>query len=249
MSTHLGECSDGVNVCFSDCDDDEFPYMSAKQIDLEIGNKTVEMKEKLTSLSQDDLDMPWGMATPDTDDDASITNEVESELEDEIAVAKIFADLDEAYEEDVDSHLDEAFVLEEVEDLGMFDNLVDDDSIDEPNEVDLEAEDEVAVADIFAELEQAYEEDIDSYLGKALVLEELEDLGIFDNICAPMVYQEIGEREVDDQLFLGDPVDNEMTKHDAIENYCSNVPIGRPRKRKRVEYDETDSGYVHCGNR
>nr|GEZ60937.1 reverse transcriptase domain-containing protein [Tanacetum cinerariifolium] len=35
-----------------------------------------------------------------------------------------------AYEEEVDSHLDEALVLEEVEDLGMFNNWVDDDSID-----------------------------------------------------------------------------------------------------------------------
>ncbi|GJU51029.1 hypothetical protein Tco_1220584 [Tanacetum coccineum] len=190
------------------------------------------------------------MATPDTDNDASINeaNEVESELEDEIAFTKIFVDLDEAYEEDVDSHMDEAFVLEEVEDLGKFDNSVDDDSIDEPNEVDLEAEDQVAVADIFAELEQAYEEDIDSHLGEALVLEELEDLGIFDNICAQMVYREIGEREVDDQLFLGDLVDNEMTKHDAIENSCSNVPIGRPRKKKKVEYDETDLGYAPTTN-
>nr|GEV38325.1 hypothetical protein [Tanacetum cinerariifolium] len=192
--------------------------------------------------------MLWGMATPDTDDDANITNEVESERDDEIAVAKIFADLDEAYEEDVDSHLDEAFFLEEVGDFRMFDNSVDDDSIEEPNEVDWEAEDEVAVADIFAELEQAYDEDIDSHLGEALVLKKLEDLGIFDNIRAQMVYREIGKREVDDQLFLGDPVGNEMTKHDAIENSCSNVPIGRPRKKKRVEYDETDLGYAPTVN-
>nr|GEU74530.1 hypothetical protein [Tanacetum cinerariifolium] len=132
-------------------------------------------------------------------------NKVELELEDEIAVAKIFADLDEAYEEDVDSHLNEPLFLEVIEDFGMFDNLVDDDSevdddsIDEPNEVEL--------CWVF---------------------------GIFDNICAQMLYREIGEREVDDQLFLGDPVDNEMTKHDAIKNYCSNVPIGRPRKNNDV---------------
>ncbi|GJV28833.1 hypothetical protein Tco_1385281 [Tanacetum coccineum] len=298
MSTPLGECSNSVNVCFSDSDDDEFLYMSAKrmkqemerrnsdqfaftdllaEIDLETGNKIDEMKEKLsqenpsldeifddfnssldnviTSLSQDDMDMPWGMVAPDTDDDASISelkadevelkledevvdadifadldqayeedvhpqldeaNEVELELEDEIAVAEIFADLDEAFEEDVDSHLDETLVLEEVGDLGMFDNSVDDDSIEEPNEVDMEVEDEAAVADIFAELEQAYEEDIDSHLGEALVLEEVGDLGFFDNIYAQMVYREIGEREVDDHLFLGVLVDNEMAKHDAI---------------------------------
>ncbi|GKD86952.1 hypothetical protein Tco_1358106, partial [Tanacetum coccineum] len=99
-------------------------------------------------------------------------NEVELELEDEIVVAEIFADLDEAYGEDVDSHLDEALVHEEVGDLGMFDNLV-----EELNEVDFEVEDEVSVADIFAELKQAYEEDIDSHLGEALVLEEV---GIWD---------------------------------------------------------------------
>ncbi|GJW85919.1 hypothetical protein Tco_0159064 [Tanacetum coccineum] len=118
----------------------------------------------IASLSQDDMDMPWGMLDK--------ANEVELELKDEIAVAEIFADLDEAYGEDVDSHLDEALVLEEVRDLGMFDNLV-----EELNEVDFEVEDEVSVADIFAELKQAYEEDIDSHLGEALVLEEV---GIWD---------------------------------------------------------------------
>ncbi|GJW51766.1 hypothetical protein Tco_0093117 [Tanacetum coccineum] len=49
-------------------------------------------------------------------------------------------DLDEAYEENVDSHLDEALVLEEVVDLGMFYNSINDDSSDEPNEVELEVE-------------------------------------------------------------------------------------------------------------
>ncbi|GJZ46332.1 hypothetical protein Tco_0593928 [Tanacetum coccineum] len=200
----------------------------------EIGNKTAEMEEKLTSLSQDDMDMPWGMVAPDTDDDASISeleaDEVELKLEDVVMDVDIFADLDQAYEEDVhlnldeankvdvDSHLDEALVLEEVGDLGMFDILVDDDSVEEPNKVDLEVEDEVG------------------------------DLGFFDNVCAQMVYLEIGQREVDGQLFLGDPVDNEMTKHDAIQNSRSNVPIGRPIERKRVEYDETNLGYAPTEN-
>nr|GEX08632.1 hypothetical protein [Tanacetum cinerariifolium] len=122
MSTPLDECCSGVNVCFSDFNDDKFPYMFAKCMkqetkrripdqfalrDLlaEVGNKTADINEKLT-------------------------NEVELELEEEIAVAKIFVDLYEAYKEDVDSYLDEALVLEEFEDLGMFDNLVDDDSVD-----------------------------------------------------------------------------------------------------------------------
>ncbi|GJW62567.1 hypothetical protein Tco_0111902 [Tanacetum coccineum] len=175
----------------------------------------------IASLSQDDMDMPWGMVAPDTDDDASISeleaDEVKLELKDAVADTYIFAYLDQAYEEDedFDSYLDEALVLEEADDSGMFDNSV----------------------------VYAYEEDIDSQLGEALVLKEVGDLGFFDNLCAQMVYREIGEREVDDQLFLGDPIDNEMTKHDAINNSCSNVPIGRPRKRKKVEYDETDSVY------
>ncbi|GKB10328.1 hypothetical protein Tco_0844251 [Tanacetum coccineum] len=168
----------------------------------------IEVRVK-ASLSQDDMDMPWGMVAPNTDDDASINEALVLE----------------AYEVDVDSHLDEALVLEEVGDLGMFDNSVDDDS-----------------------LQQAYEEDIDSHLGEALVLEEVGDLGFFDNVCAQMVCLEIGQREVDGQLFLGDPVDNEMTKHDAIQNSRSNVPIGRPSKRKRVEYDETNLGYAPTGN-
>ncbi|GJR07873.1 hypothetical protein Tco_0790525 [Tanacetum coccineum] len=226
-----------------DAKEDLFPYIYAKRMkqeterrisdqfalrdllaktNFEFGNKYTKMKEKLN-----DMDMPWGMVAPDTDDDASISgleaDEVELELEDEQMKLswnlkmRIFAHLDEAYKEDVDSHLDEALVLEEVVDSGMFDN-----SINKPNEVELEVKDEVAVADIFVEI-------------------------FFDNICAQMVYREIGEREVDDQLFLGDPLDNEITKHDAIENSCSNVPIGRPRKRKRVKYDETDSGYAPTG--
>nr|GEX03547.1 hypothetical protein [Tanacetum cinerariifolium] len=72
----------------------------------------------------------------------------------------------------------------------------------------MEVKDEVAPADIFVELEHAYEEDIDSHLDEALVLE----------------------------------------KHDAIENSCSNVPIGRPRIRKRVKYNETDLGYAPTRN-
>nr|GEY10718.1 hypothetical protein [Tanacetum cinerariifolium] len=59
-------------------------------------------------------------------------HEIKLELKDEIVVAKIFADLDEAFEEDANSHLDETLVLEEVGDLGMFDN-----SVEEPNEVDI----------------------------------------------------------------------------------------------------------------
>ncbi|GJY90701.1 hypothetical protein Tco_0505897 [Tanacetum coccineum] len=153
MASPLGECSNGVNVSFNDSDDDEFPNMSAKHmkqetkrrickqfafkdllamIDLEIGNKTTKLKEKLTKLSQDDMDMPWGIVAPDTDYDASISgleadfpkwvnddaideaNEVEFELKNEEEVAIIFAELDQAYEEDVVSHLDEEVVLEEV---------------------------------------------------------------------------------------------------------------------------------------
>ncbi|GJZ64354.1 hypothetical protein Tco_0620775 [Tanacetum coccineum] len=113
----------------------------------------------IVSLSQDDMNMPWGMVARYMNDDAII-----SELEaDEV-------------------HL----------------KLKD----EEPSEVDMEVEDE----------------------------------------------REIGEREVDDQLFLGDQVDNEMTKHDAIHNSCSNVHIGRPMKIKRVEYNETDSRYAPTEN-
>nr|GEU33570.1 hypothetical protein [Tanacetum cinerariifolium] len=264
---------------------DQFAFrVLLAEIDLEFGNKSIEMKDKLSqenpsinetfddfnsslnniiaNLSQDDMDMPWGMVAPDTIDDASIrrleadeveleledevadanifadldqaydedfhshlkneANEVELELEDEIAVVVISADLDEAYDEDVDSHLDEALVREEVGDLGTFYNSIDDYSVDKPNEIELEVEDEVGVADIFAELEQAYEEDIDSHLDKTLVLEEVGDLG-----------------------FLITYVLKCFTEKLVKEN---NVPIGRPRKRKRVEYDETYLGYAPTGN-
>nr|GEX67754.1 hypothetical protein [Tanacetum cinerariifolium] len=197
------------------------------------------LDDVIANLIQDDIDMPWVMATPDTDDDASISgleaDDVELELEDEIADADIFVDLEQAYEEEVHSHLDEA------------------------NEVELELEDEIAVAEIFADLDEAYEEDVDSHLDEALALEDVRDLGMFDNsvdddsVQEPNkveleVEDEIGEIEVYDQLLLGDPVDNEMTKYDAIENSFSNVHIGRLRKRKRVEYDETDLGYTPTGN-
>ncbi|GKE86847.1 hypothetical protein Tco_1560589, partial [Tanacetum coccineum] len=68
-----------------------------------------------------------------------------------------------------------------------------------------------------------------------------------DNLCDQMVYWEIGDRDVVDRVFVGDPVDNEMTKDDAIESSCINVLIGRPRKRKRVKFDETASGYAPIG--
>ncbi|GKF57606.1 hypothetical protein Tco_0171143 [Tanacetum coccineum] len=82
------------------------------------------------------MDLPWSMFAPNMDDDDDAVdkaNEIELklkdelELKDETAVAEIFVDLDEAYKEDVDSHLDEALVVEEVGDLRMFDNSVDDD--------------------------------------------------------------------------------------------------------------------------
>nr|GEU95108.1 hypothetical protein [Tanacetum cinerariifolium] len=205
----------------------------------EMYNKLLEMAKFVASLKeinliQDDMDMPWGMAAPDTDDDASISgleaDDVELELEDEIADADIFVDLEQAYEEEVHSHLDEA------------------------NEVELELEDEIAVAEIFAGLDEAYEEDVDHIWMKHLFLKMLR---ICEYIFAELeqTYEEdtdshfeIGEREVYDQLLLGDPVDNEITKHDAIENSFSNVPIGRLRKRKIVEYDETGLGYTPTGN-
>ncbi|GJZ13035.1 hypothetical protein Tco_0548265 [Tanacetum coccineum] len=81
------------------------------------------------------------------------------------------------------------------------------------------------------------QEDVVSYLDEVVVVEEVGDMRLFDNICDKMVYRDMGDREVVDQLFLGDPVDNEMSKDDAIKSSCRNVPIGRLRKRKRVEYD------------
>nr|GEU71965.1 hypothetical protein [Tanacetum cinerariifolium] len=221
MSTPLGECTNGVNVCFGDSDDDEFPYMSTKRMkeemkrrisnqfalrdllaetDLEFGNKSTKMKEKLsqenpsldeifdgfnssldnviTTLSQDDMDMPRGMVAPDMDDDASISgleaDEVELELEDAVADVDLFVDLDQTYEEDFHSHLDEA------------------------NVVELELEDEMVVVKIFAHLHEACEEDVDLHLDEALVLEK-------------------------------------------------QFPIGRPKKRKRIQHDETDSGYAPTG--
>ncbi|GKE46057.1 hypothetical protein Tco_1477315, partial [Tanacetum coccineum] len=76
----------------------------------------------------------------------------------------------------------------------------------------------------------------------SVVLEEDEDMRLFGNICDQMVYRDMGEKEMVDQLFLGDLVDNELTKDDAIGSSCSNVPIGGLRKRKIVEYDKTDLG-------
>ncbi|GJU11529.1 hypothetical protein Tco_1133925 [Tanacetum coccineum] len=67
---------------------------------------------------------------------------------------------------------------------------------------------------MFAELDEAYDEDFVSYLDEPVI-------------------------------FL---VDNEITKDDAIESSCSNVPSGRPRKRKRVEFDKTASGYAPTRN-
>nr|GEU67486.1 hypothetical protein [Tanacetum cinerariifolium] len=107
------------------------------ETDLEFRNKSTKMKEKLSqenpsideifddfnssldnvirTLSQDDMDMPRGMVTPDMDDDASISgleaNKVELELEDAEANVDLFVDLDQTYEEDFHSHLDEANVL------------------------------------------------------------------------------------------------------------------------------------------
>ncbi|GJU62954.1 hypothetical protein Tco_1244789 [Tanacetum coccineum] len=125
MASPLGECSNGVNVSFNDSDDDAFPNMSAKHM-------KQETKRRISKLSQDDMDMPWGMVAPDTNYDASISgleaefpkwvnddaideaNEVEFKLKSEEEDAIIFAELDQAYEEDVVSHLDEEVVLEEV---------------------------------------------------------------------------------------------------------------------------------------
>ncbi|GKB74857.1 hypothetical protein Tco_0936269 [Tanacetum coccineum] len=58
----------------------------------------------------------------------------------------------------------------------------------------------------------------------------------------------MGDREVVNQVFVGDPVDNEMTKDDSIDISCSIVPIRRSMKRKKVEFDETASEYAPTGN-
>ncbi|GJU03417.1 hypothetical protein Tco_1113755 [Tanacetum coccineum] len=58
----------------------------------------------------------------------------------------------------------------------------------------------------------------------------------------------LGKNKEGDATVKGDQVDNEITKHDVIHNSCSNVPIGRPLKMKRVEYNETDSRYAPTRN-
>nr|GEW00840.1 hypothetical protein [Tanacetum cinerariifolium] len=137
---------------------------------------------------------------------------------------------------------------------GDFPTWVNDDFLDQANEVEWQhysyyaLEDEEDIAGMFAELDQAYKENVVSHLDEPVVFEEVWDMGLFDNIRDQMFYREMGDREVVNQVFVGDPVDNEMTNDDAIESSCSIVPIRRSMKRKRVEFEETASEYAPFGN-
>nr|GEW17312.1 transposase, MuDR, MULE transposase domain protein [Tanacetum cinerariifolium] len=88
----------------------------------------------------------------------------------------IFADLDQAYEEDVHLHLDEA------------------------NKVELELEDEIVVVEIFVDLDEAYKDDVDSHLDEALILEEVEDFGMFYNSVKDASVDEPNEVELEVEM-------------------------------------------------
>nr|GEW52191.1 hypothetical protein [Tanacetum cinerariifolium] len=74
------------------------------------------------------------------------------------------------------------------------------------------------------------------------------DMKLVDNMGEEIVYEDMGDSELVDQVHVGDPVENEMTKDNAIGGSSSHVTIRRPRKRKRVKLDETALWYAPIKN-
>ncbi|GKA70010.1 hypothetical protein Tco_0776074 [Tanacetum coccineum] len=187
----------------SDTDDDEFPKMSAKSMKQERESRTSDQFVFKTLLAEIDLEI--GYTTDETKEKLSQEN----------------PSLDEIFD-DMNSSLENIIAK-----LCDFPTWVDDVSVDQENEVEWqhyscrERIHEEEIASMYAELDQAYKENVVSHLDEPVVFEEVWDVGLFDNI-----------------------LDNEMTKDDSIDISCSIVPIRRSMKRKKVEFDETASEYA-----